>query len=86
MVGFAVVIDFHSVLELHSFNNLGKVVEPSDPPPASLRTHSQFVQHRQHGVADHTALGLVTAVTIVAKVDSMGFVVRMCTLCSAGKS
>ena len=39
------------------------MVESSYPPPAFLRTHSQFVQHRQHGVAAHTALGLVTAVT-----------------------
>ncbi len=63
VVGFVVHFDFHSVSELHSFDDLGQIVESPDPSPAFLCAHPQLVEHRQHGVPAHAALGLICPVT-----------------------
>ena len=57
-----------------------------ESPPASLGGVQELVGHRERGLSEPAPFVTCVRSFTVAKLDSIGFVVRRCRQCSAGKS
>jgi hypothetical protein len=75
-----------SVLEFDAFDDLGELVRAIQASPILSRRLAQLEDHGGAVAGLRPPLVLVVLSRTVAKVLSMGLVVRMCFQCSAEKS
>ena len=78
--------DLDPVSELHTLDQFWQLVMAVDPSPAFLRTLDKLKTMARAVLFDRQPFDRMVRCRTVAKVLSMGFVVRKCFQCSAGKS
>ena len=87
LTGGTIADDLDAVGELHTLDEFWQLVVAVNPTPTFLGAVDQLEDHRERGLVqqDSLLIGWCGAGR-VAKVLSIGFVVRKCFQCSAGKS
>jgi hypothetical protein len=78
--------DLNPVVESHTEKEFWHLVVSVESTPAFLCALEQFEDHCERGPVGQTAFDRIVRWRTVAKVLSMGLVVRRCFPCSAGKS
>jgi hypothetical protein len=77
---------FFTIDETDTSNYLWNQFESLQPAPMLLGFQTKFEDHRQVAIREPQPLVRGVRSRTVAKVDSMGLVVRKCGQCWAGKS
>jgi hypothetical protein len=78
--------DLDAVSELHTLDQFWQLVVAVDPAPIFLRAFDKLEHHGNAVLFDRQPFDRMVRCRTVAKVLSIGFVVRKCFQCSAGKS
>ena len=78
--------DLYSVGEFHTCDQLWQLVVTIEAAPAFLRGLDELEDHRERGFVGEAAFDRIVRCRTVANVLSIGFVLRKCFQCSAGKS
>ena len=79
--------DRDPILKPDTPQHVGQALEAAQLAPALLHRQRQLEHQAQQGIPGHVVIGSGGArCRMVAKLDSIGLVVRIQTQCSAGKS
>ena len=86
MRGGRIADDLDPVSELRPLDQFWQLVLAVDPAPTLLGARDKLEDHGSAVLFDRQPFDRMVRCRTVAKVLSMGFVVRRCFQCSAGKS
>ena len=86
MNGFRLDDNFEPVSKLHTLDDLWQLVVAIELAPGFLGGIDQLEDQGKRRLVGEAAFARIVLWRTVAKVLSMGFVVRKCFQCSAGKS